>query len=119
MLDTRLLHYFLVVAREQNMTSDRRFFTPDSKKQRIVGSYNLITNATYMVEQGLSYALCLADLVNTEGRSLRFIPIVTDHKTESYIVTKKYAYFSKAAKLLLQNLMESFVDKRSDDTKHL
>ena len=88
----------------QYMTSDRRFFTPDSKKQRIVGSYNLITNATYMVEQGLGYALCLADLVNTEGRPLRFIPIVTNVKTESYIVTKKYAYFSKAAKLLLKKL---------------
>ena len=88
----------------QYMASERHLFLPDGKKQKVVGSYNLITNATYMVEQGLGYALCLADLVNTEGRSLRFIPIVTNVKTESYIVTKKYAYFSKAAKLLLKKL---------------
>ena len=88
----------------QYMASERHLFLPDGKKQKVVGSYNLITNATYMVEQGLGYTLCLADLVNTEGRSLRFIPIVTNVKTESYIVTKKYAYFSKAAKLLLKKL---------------
>lgn len=88
----------------QYMASERHLFLPDGKKQTVVGSYNLITNATYMVEQGLGYALCLADLVNTEGRHLRFIPIDTDIRTESYIVTKKYAYFSKAAKLLLKKL---------------
>ena len=88
----------------QYLTSDRQFPTPDSKQQRIVGSYNLITNAAYMVEQGLGYALCLAELVNTEGRALRFIPLDTDVKIESCIVTKKYAYFSKASKLLLKRL---------------
>ena len=88
----------------QYMASERHLFLPDGKKQKVVGSYNLITNATYMVEQRLGYALCLADLVNTEGRPLRFIPLITDVKTESYIVTKKYAYFSKAAKLLLKKL---------------
>lgn len=73
-----------------------------------VGSYNLITNATYMVEQGIGYAFCLADLVNTEGRNLNFIPLEEDVKIEAYIVTKKYAYFSKAAKLLLTRLREKY-----------
>lgn len=71
-----------------------------------VGSYNLITNATYMVEQGLGYAFALADLVNTEGRNLKFLPLDTEVKTEAYIVTKKYAYFSKPARLLLKRLRE-------------
>lgn len=66
-----------------------------------VGSYNLITNATYMVEQGLCYALSLDGLVNTEKRNLRFIPFETEVKLEAFIVTKKYAYLSKAAKLFI------------------
>ena len=69
-----------------------------------IGSYNLITNATYMVEQGLGYAFTLADLVNTEGRTLRFIPLDTEVKLEAFIVTKKYAYFSKAARLFIDRI---------------
>lgn len=79
----------------------------DAAALNAVGSYNLITNATYMVEQGIGYAFCLADLVNTAGRNLRFVPLEEDVRIEAYIVTKKYAYFSKAAKLLLKRLRES------------
>ncbi|MCQ2427081.1 MAG: LysR family transcriptional regulator [Clostridia bacterium] len=69
-----------------------------------VGSYNLATNVTYMVEQGLGYALCIDNLVNTEGRNLRFIPIKPEVRLEAYIVTKKYAYLSKAVRVFLQRL---------------
>lgn len=79
----------------------------DVSELNIVGSYNLITNATYMVEQGIGYAFCLADLVNTAGRNLKFLPLEEDVKIEAYIVTKKYAYFSKPAKFLLKRLKES------------
>lgn len=79
----------------------------DVSELNIVGSYNLITNATYMVEQGIGYAFCLADLVNTAGRNLKFLPLEEEVKIEAYIVTKKYAYFSKPAKLLLKRLKES------------
>lgn len=69
-----------------------------------VGSYNLATNVTYMVEQGLGYALCLDNLVNTEGRNLKFIPIDTEVKMEAFLVTKKYAYLSKAVRVFLKRL---------------
>lgn len=72
----------------------------------VVGSYNLATNVTYMVEEGLGYALTLANLVNTAGRNLKFIPIEPDVKIEAFIVTKKYSYFSKAARLLFSRLRE-------------
>lgn len=73
----------------------------------VVGNYNLITNVTYMVEQGIGYAFCLANLVNTQGRNLKFIPLAQEVKIEAYLVTKKYAYFSKPAKLLLKRLGEN------------
>lgn len=78
-----------------------------------VGSYNLITNATYMVEQGIGYAFCLSNLINTADRDLKFIPLKEDMKIEAYIVTKKYAYFSKPAKLLLKRLNELSTKKRT------
>lgn len=76
----------------------------DVSQLRIVGSYNLATNVTYMVEQGLGYAFTLADLVNTNGRNLKFIPIWPEVKIEAVIVTKKYASFSKPARLFLECL---------------
>lgn len=78
----------------------------DIRSLHVVGSYNLATNVTYLVEEGLGYALTLADLVNTAGRNLKFIPLEPDVSIEAFIVTKKYAYFSKAARLVLSRLRE-------------
>ncbi|MCR5652531.1 MAG: LysR family transcriptional regulator [Ruminococcus sp.] len=86
------------------MMLQRKMFTPDIKKQNIAGTFDLISNAAYLVEKGIGYALGFENMINTEGRNLKFVPIVTDLRTEHYIVTKKYAYFSKAAKLLLKKL---------------
>ena len=79
--------------------TQRNMFVPDIKKQRVAGTFTLINNAAYMVEM-----LCIDNLINTKGRNLKFIPLITDIKTENYIVTKKYAYFSKPVKLLLKKL---------------
>lgn len=70
----------------------------------VVGTYNLISNATYMVEQGIGYAMCLDKLVNTKGRNLVFRPFSPEIKIDSYIVTKNYAYHSKAIKILLSRI---------------
>lgn len=80
----------------------------DISTLNIVGSYNLVTNVTYMVEQGLGYAFTLANLVNTDGRNLKFIPLDTEVKIEAFVVTKKYAYFSKATRLLIERLNKMY-----------
>lgn len=86
------------------MMSQRKMFTLDLKKQNLAGTFDLIGNAAYLVEKGIAYALGFENMINTEGRNLKFIPIATDLRTDHFIVTKKYAYFSKAAKLLLKKL---------------
>ena len=86
------------------MMTQRNMFVPDVEKQRIAGTFDLINNAAYLVEKGIGYALGFENMINTEGRNLKFVPLNTDLRTENYIVTKKYAYFSKAAKLLLKKL---------------
>ncbi|BCI60777.1 LysR family transcriptional regulator [Solibaculum mannosilyticum] len=74
---------------------------------RVVATYNLIHNATYLVEHGIGYALCLARLVNTEGRNLSFRPITPELHVNLYIVTKKYQTFSPAVKAFLSQVQGS------------
>lgn len=74
----------------------------------IVATYNLIYNASIMVEEGLGYALCLDKLVNTTGNSnLCFRPLSPVLEAHLDIVWKKYQVFSKAAKTFLDYIQTS------------
>ncbi|MFA6829434.1 MAG: LysR family transcriptional regulator [Bacilli bacterium] len=73
----------------------------------IVAYYNLIYNATHMVEKGLGCSLSISDLVDTSEHSLlKFVPLYPEVKGKLYIVTKKYQTFSKATKLFLDCISE-------------
>lgn len=95
-----------VLVSRQTATGTHNLRDFDPQMLRCVGTYNLITNAAYMVEQGLGYALTLEKLINTEGRNLKFIPLEEEVKLEAYIVTKKHPYLSKAAKLFYRRLLD-------------
>ena len=74
-----------------------------------VATYNLIYNAGLMVEAGMGYALCIDDLINTEGdHPLVFVPISPKFESNVFLFTKKYQVFSKAAKLFLDRLRKEF-----------
>ena len=76
---------------------------------RIVASYNLIYNAGLMVEAGMGYALCIDNLINTEGEHpLTFVPVTPELQSDVYLFTKKYQVFSKAAKLFFDKIQEEF-----------
>jgi len=78
-------------------------------KQRIVATYNLIYNASLLVEEGLGCALCLDDLIKiTEDGPLCFVPISGVGEIRSFVVWKKNRVFSKAAKLFLERMQEEF-----------
>ena len=73
----------------------------------IAGSYNLIYNASLMVEDGLGYALCFDSLINTTGDSpLCSRPIVPEMKSDGILIWKKYQIFSPAVQLFI-NTMKS------------
>jgi DNA-binding transcriptional LysR family regulator len=75
----------------------------------IVATYNLVYNASLMVDEGLGYALCLDKLINTTGEShLVFKPLYPELHIGMYIVWKKYQVFSKAAEKFLLKLQENF-----------
>lgn len=87
---------------------DLDWFGTDESVLNVVATYNLIHNATYLVERGVGYALCLDQLVNTAGRNLAFRPITPELSVDLYIVTKKYQAFSPAAKAFL-NLVKQTI----------
>lgn len=95
-----------VILAEQTFSGHQEleWFGADYSVMNVVGTYNLIYNATFLVEHGIGYALCLDRLVNTEGRNLTFRRIVPELSVELYIVTKKYQVFSPAAKIFLNQL---------------
>jgi len=73
----------------------------------LVATYNLVYNASIMVDEGIGYALCLDKLVNTTGASnLVFKPLNPTLSAGLIIVWKKYQVFSKAAELFYKKLQD-------------
>ena len=76
----------------------------------IVATYNLVYNASLMVDEGFGLALCLDKLVNTSGDSnLCFRPLEPGLKAHLNIVWKKYQVFSKATELFLERLQQDLL----------
>lgn len=76
----------------------------DESQLHIAATYNLIFNASLLVDEGLGYALCYDKLINTKDSNLCFRPLYPQLEVKGYIVWKKYQVFSKAAEHFLQYL---------------
>lgn len=71
----------------------------------IVATYNLIYNASLMVDEGVGYALTLDKLINNTGsNNLIFTPLNPQLTLQSSIIWKKNQVFSKMAKVFLTEL---------------
>ncbi len=78
----------------------------EESELHIVATYNLLFNASLLVDEGLGYALCYDKLINTQGSNLCFRPLSPQLEAPGFIVWKKYQVFSKAANIFLQCLRE-------------
>ncbi|WP_392562161.1 LysR family transcriptional regulator [Orbus sturtevantii] len=98
----------LITSKQKHVDNNiAKWIKQDYEKLRIVATYNLIFNASLMVEKGMGYALCLDKLINTTGNSaLCFRPLKPALTVDINIVWKKYQVFSKPASLFLQQLKE-------------
>ena len=83
-----------------------RWLQREESELHIVATYNLLFNASLLVDEGLGYALCYDKLINTQGSNLCFRPFSPRLEARGFIVWKKYQVFSKAANLFLQCLNE-------------
>lgn len=69
-----------------------------------VVNYNLVYNASILVDEGLGYALCFDKLINTEGTGLCFRPLSPSLFSYGTVVWKKYQIMSNAACRFLECL---------------
>ena len=91
----------------QNEISGWMEFSYD--KLNIVATYNLIYNASLLVEEGNGYALTLDRLINTTGHSpLCFKPLEPKLQVGLTLVWKKYHIFSRAAEYFMKTLRQEF-----------
>lgn len=68
-------------------------------------TYNLLFNASLMVEEGLGYAFALDKIINvTEDSGLLFKPLSPALYAKMNLVWKKYQFFSKPAQKFLEKI---------------
>ncbi|MDO4563228.1 MAG: LysR family transcriptional regulator [Clostridia bacterium] len=108
-----LLNKPLIMSRQQTAnTALVKWFQTDYEKLNIAATYNLIYNASLLVDEGLGYAIGLDKLINVSGDcNLSFKPLYPTLKAKIHVVWKKYPVFSKAAEKYLAKLREIMLNK--------
>ncbi|HCA54339.1 MAG TPA: LysR family transcriptional regulator [Ruminococcaceae bacterium] len=90
------------------------FFTGSKELSslHIVATYNLIYNASLLVEDGLGYAICFERLINTTGDSpLCIKPLVPRITNAGNLIWKKYQVFSPAVQLFIDRIRKMTEEK--------
>ncbi|MCH5267392.1 MAG: LysR family transcriptional regulator [Lachnospiraceae bacterium] len=83
------------------------WFDKSISELNIIATYNLLFNASLMVEEGLGYALGLDKIINTTGNTgLCFIPCEPSMTIEINLIWKKYQIFPKASQKYLEELQK-------------
>ncbi len=100
----------IITSRQSTVSNEfSGWLKKDFDKLNIVATYNLVYNASLMVDEGLGYAFCLDKLVNTsQDSNLCFRPLKPKLEAHLDIVWKKYQVFSGAADRFLSKIQEAF-----------
>ena len=78
----------------------------ETRRLNIIGTYNLIFNASLLVESGACCTLGFEKLINTTGDSaLCFRPLAGQKKTSGALIWKKYQTFSPAVQLFINHIL--------------
>lgn len=73
----------------------------------IVATYNLIFNASLMVQEGMGYAIGFDHIIDTSDKSnLVCKPLSPRSELSMHLVWKKYQIFTKASQLYLEKIQE-------------
>lgn len=100
----------LILSRQvDNKSGLYRWLRKEPSELHTVATYNLIYNASLMVDEGMGYAFTLDKLVNTAGSNLCFRPLKPKMELGMYLVWKKSQLFSRAAELFLEELQAQLV----------
>ena len=97
----------IVSAQKTSISPLAAWFQRDVETLNVVATYNLVFNASLLVEEGLGYAMCLDKLINVSGDStLCFRPLSPRVEAEASIIWKRYQVLSKAAQKLIDALQK-------------
>lgn len=98
----------LIISHQRNQGGDfSSWLNCNLEKLNIVATYNLLFNASLLVDEGLGYAIGLDKIINTgDNSNLCFRPLEPAVEAELSVVWKKYQFFSKAAEQFLIKLKE-------------
>ena len=100
----------LILSRQvDNKSGLYRWLRREPAQLHTAATYNLIYNASLMVDEGMGYAFTLDRQVNTTGSSLCFRPLRPKLELSMYLVWKKSQIFSRAAELFLEYLQEQLI----------
>ncbi len=132
-LETHYSETWGVLMREDSVLADRETISPDDLRDKplilsqqesqegsfaqwigretsdlnIIATYNLLYNASLLVDEGLGYAIGYGNIINTSGNSrLCFRPLKPKLENKMSILWKKYQVFSKPAEKFLEVLRE-------------
>lgn len=84
------------------------WFEEDFEKLNVVTTYNLLYNATIMVEEGIGHAIAIDKVANTSNdSSLCFRPLEPKLESSLNIVWKKHQIFSKAANVFFEEIQKT------------
>ena len=94
----------LILSRASN---GRIFAGKEEIRRNVVATYNLIYNASLLVEDGVGYAIGFDGLINTTGDSpLTFRPLEASVQSRGTLIWKKYQALSPAVRLFIQELRQ-------------
>ena len=102
----------LIIPRQPNhSTMLSELIAEQAPDANIVAEYNLIYNASVMVNEGIGSAISLDKLINVSGDSrLCFRPFEPRMEAVSYFIWKRYPVFTKAASTFLEQFRKDLLD---------
>ena len=75
----------------------------------VIGTYNLLYNASLLVKESDMVALCIDGIINTKDAGLAFVPFSPSLTAPITIIWKKNQVFSNVAKLFLEKLKSNLI----------
>ncbi|MDF9480673.1 LysR family transcriptional regulator [Bacillus cereus] len=106
---TDLLNKPLIISRQTAVSNELSgWLGEEIENLNVIGTYNLLYNASLLVKENIGYALCIDKLMNTsEESTLCFRPLSPKLEAGLNILWKKHQTFSSATKIFLTYLRGS------------
>ncbi|ARX67009.1 MULTISPECIES: LysR family transcriptional regulator [Bacillus] len=100
---TDLLNKPLIISRQTAVSNELSgWLGEEIENLNVIGTYNLLYNASLLVKENIGYALCIDKLMNTsEESTLCFRPLSPKLEAGLNILWKKHQTFSSATKIFL------------------